>query len=446
MPDQNNPNDPQGNLGTNTSSSTTPDLVATPLTQDNLTPTMSVDTAPDQPTPPPPPSLGVDVPPLPLETADKQQDGQAETLPAEEPKQEEPTTPSPEGIITTSGKPKKKGRGRIVATILGILLLVGGIGAGIVLVQQQQDIRERASGQKCSSFSVPICEGRSVGADCSSSNSFGLTASCKTTGSVGNDGLPSCGCSTQSENGDTTSTTNGNTGRSCTADSDCNTNEVCFEGGCWDQGGTSCIVNGGCLEGIKDVCCSLSPGVADSTCRTPVGKRCGSGGTSTPKEGGGGGGSSTGNCSSESDSACVGKGTRDSCGTNKDCRKDSTKTGSDGKAICRCRVIQQPPPSGGISAQCLNIIALDEEGNQLSSEDLVNSQAGDTITFAVAGEASEGTIDSARFIINGTTRPEVTQKKDVGGTMMFFDEFTIPENITSFTVRAQLRHSSVGFF
>jgi hypothetical protein len=40
-----------------------------------------------------------------------------------------------------SGKKKK-----IVAAILGLLLLVGGVGAGVYLVQQQQDIREKAAG------------------------------------------------------------------------------------------------------------------------------------------------------------------------------------------------------------------------------------------------------------------------------------------------------------
>lgn len=43
--------------------------------------------------------------------------------------------------------PKKKfGGGRIIATILGILLLVGGVAGGVLLTQQNQDVREKASG------------------------------------------------------------------------------------------------------------------------------------------------------------------------------------------------------------------------------------------------------------------------------------------------------------
>ena len=41
--------------------------------------------------------------------------------------------------------PKKKFSGKMIATILGILVLVGSIGAGIILVGQQQDIREKAN-------------------------------------------------------------------------------------------------------------------------------------------------------------------------------------------------------------------------------------------------------------------------------------------------------------
>ncbi|MDP3918199.1 MAG: hypothetical protein Q8Q30_03435, partial [Candidatus Woesebacteria bacterium] len=43
--------------------------------------------------------------------------------------------------------PKKKfAGGKIIATILGLFLLIGGVGAGVYLVQQNQDIREKAGG------------------------------------------------------------------------------------------------------------------------------------------------------------------------------------------------------------------------------------------------------------------------------------------------------------
>src|SRR5579859_4450073 len=54
------------------------------------------------------------------------------------------TTTSP----TSSGgnvKPKRK-LGPIVATIFGLLLLVGGVGAGLFLVNQQQHLGQKAAG------------------------------------------------------------------------------------------------------------------------------------------------------------------------------------------------------------------------------------------------------------------------------------------------------------
>lgn len=50
-------------------------------------------------------------------------------------------------------------------------------------------------------------------------------------------------------------------------------------------------------------------------------------------------------CSADSDAACVDKDPRESCGNNKECKKDGSNTGSDGKPICKCRNISTPPPS-----------------------------------------------------------------------------------------------------
>lgn len=52
-----------------------------------------------------------------------------------------PDTPP---MITSTPK-KKFGGGKIIATILGLFLLIGGIGAGIFLTRQNQNIKEKAS-------------------------------------------------------------------------------------------------------------------------------------------------------------------------------------------------------------------------------------------------------------------------------------------------------------
>lgn len=55
--------------------------------------------------------------------------------------------------ISTSNQPvqnldfgKRSATGRMIATIFSLLILLGGIAAGVLLVQQQQEIREQAAG------------------------------------------------------------------------------------------------------------------------------------------------------------------------------------------------------------------------------------------------------------------------------------------------------------
>lgn len=69
--------------------------------------------------------------------------------------------------------PKRKmSGGKIVGAILGLLLLVGGIGAGVLLVQQQQDIREKAfSSSGCTAIGGPTAE--CVPSTYSCSNDYG---------------------------------------------------------------------------------------------------------------------------------------------------------------------------------------------------------------------------------------------------------------------------------
>jgi hypothetical protein len=79
-------------------------------------------------------------------------------------------------VITT---PKKKfGGGKIIATILGLLLLVGSIGAGVVLVQQKQLFQQKA-GLLCSGgcicSNMNILTGGNKNGTCSASNACKCT-------------------------------------------------------------------------------------------------------------------------------------------------------------------------------------------------------------------------------------------------------------------------------
>lgn len=56
----------------------------------------------------------------------------------------------PTNVITSPHAPKKYGGKKILATIFGVVLLIVGVAAGVLLVQRQQEIAERAaSGKEC---------------------------------------------------------------------------------------------------------------------------------------------------------------------------------------------------------------------------------------------------------------------------------------------------------
>ena len=97
-----------------------------------------------------------------------------------------------------------------------------------------------------------------------------------------------------------------------------------------------------------------------------------------------------------------------------------------------------------VLAQCINIKAFDTDWKELSATELAGLSAGDTVRFTVAGTTNLGSIDRARFIINGVTRDVVTQKRP--DTDEFYDEYTISEGTTNFSIKAQLNHSTSGWF
>jgi hypothetical protein len=110
-----------------------------------------------------------DLPPLPPEFQNVNDQGSAPTAPPTTPTV--PETPGsaapPKPDFSNIGpSPKKKfGGGRIIATILGILVLVGGVGAGVFLAQNQQLLKQKAAGESCdnSSITAAVCRGKNDG-------------------------------------------------------------------------------------------------------------------------------------------------------------------------------------------------------------------------------------------------------------------------------------------
>lgn len=87
---------------------------------------------------------------------------------------------------------------------------------------------------------------------------------------------------------------------------------------------------------------------------------------------------------------------------------------------------------------CSSVSAFDINWQPLSSSQLSALQSGDKIRFTVSGNASNGSFDQARFTINGTQRASVIDTKP--GSDEFFDEYTIPSDVTNISVEAQVHH------
>ena len=116
--------------------------------------------------------------------------------------------------------------------------------------------------------------------------------------------------------------------------------------------------------------------------------------------------------------------------------KDCEDSGTYGEATAT-------PTPDRVQAECNEVIAYDENWNQLSSAQLSQLESGDVVRFAINGTASSGSFQKARFTINGTLRPEVTAQRP--GSSDYYDEYTIPASQTSFNVSAEIFHSELGW-
>ena len=94
------------------------------------------------------------------------------------------------------------------------------------------------------------------------------------------------------------------------------------------------------------------------------------------------------------------------------------------------------------TASCSAVKAYDEEWNELSLLELRDLEEGDVVRFAVSGTASAGQFSMARFTVNGELRDEVTQTSPTGE---FYDEYTIPDGVTNFSVTGEIYHSEAGW-
>ena len=276
--------------------------------------------------------------------------------------------PAPESVVTAPHAPKKYGGKKVIATIFGVLLLVGAVATGVYLVQRQQEIREQAaSGRECQQSQ-----------DCILLDSPGNSGSYQTPRPI---------IKVKITDQDVHEYNPGNSDDSCRK---VNISENFVS---WEKYGS-----GPDCKDVSNVQIWMGqaeppPSPVPTQPPTPTPTQVpGVSPTTTP------------------------------------------------------RISPSPAPTTppGISAQCGEVKAYNTSWILLSANDLKGLQTGNHVRFAVSGTTNGGSFDKARFTINNSLKPEVTTKKP--GTNEFYYEYIVPQGTTSFSVKGELHHTSLGWF
>lgn len=378
-------------------------------------------------------SPSADLPPLPpdFSTASPTPVTQMPTTAVTTPEPSIPESGNLPPIITPSPK-KKFGGGRIIATILGILLLVGGVGAGILLTQQKQLIPQKAytsstTTDKCSLVQVGVTENPHCG---------DLSCQCDSGG---------CNCDNKASNNigtsySTTYTLTNLTGQSHTISITKNTNY--------------CQTGRGELSGAFAGSCTLNPDVSSDTITLAANQSQ----TITLTRNGLLGQNKNGDTVS--------------CGTY---QTDLSINAVDGNSGCNgnwgplagfglCRTgldcsgtpppvptpSPSPSPTPTTAAACVAVKPYSSTWVALTNTTVSELKTGDVVNFCVSGASgtigtsgSFGTFDKAQFKIGTTVEPETTTKRP--SSEDFCQTYTILPTDTNVTVLAKIHNTPIGW-
>lgn len=273
---------------------------------------------------------------------------------------------SPQAVVSAPHTPEKYGGKKVIATIFGVLLLVGAVAAGVTLVQRQQQLQQQAaSGSECSH-----------------------DPNCQLLDNPGNSGAY-----TAPRHIIYVDITDKDYHRYNPGDTDDGCRKVSIHDNfiSWEKYGS-----GPNCKDVSNVQIWMGEEPTPTVTPTPAS-------TSTPTP------------------------TKPPSATN-----TPTPTSTPTPTL---------PPE--ISAECFNVVAYDINWHQLSVNDLSSLEAGDAVRFAVTGQASSGTFSKARFEVNSSSIGESNTQRPSSDE--FYIEYEIPEGVSSFTVKGELYHSTLGW-
>lgn len=291
-------------------------------------------------------------------------------------------------VVTT--QKKKFAGGRVIATILGLFLLVGGLGAGTILVQQNQNINEEAA-------SLNLSGAIKDRYDACREDSGAQVCACRVAG------VCTRPDSLDDPNIDpniiisVTPVPQQGSGSECTYDSlinnvgvqNCTTAPVINQSNC-----------AGCTTGCYGGTCAVYYPRGTSGCTDAGNGLCMVPGSEYRISGSGGG--------------------------------EDTPPGDNPTPT---------PPS--ITASCQNIKAYSSTWTALTNTQLSQLKTGDSVNFCVAGSATGGSFNKARFTINGALQAETTTVRP--SSTDFCQTYVIPAAIKTFNVSAEINHVTLGW-
>lgn len=349
--------------------------------------------------------------------------------------------------------PKKKYEGgKIIATILGLVVLVGGIGAGVLLILQPQIFKPKASG-RC--IDNAHCAAGMIAAKNSAPGPVYQNPVTGTTTNIGDvNGVVSVNTSGQilDTNGNPILDANGNPITAPTSSTTAHTTGT-------DGVSSSCNPTSGanCSQGSGDYLMPPGYTAADGTPQSvlSVGTINSYDPNSTlPYVSGGytlnqvlnsnttagsnkaGAYCPTGSCTQETDTNVAGYYISNGAYYPVGYTNTGVKTTTTNSVT--------PTPTPGPTAVCSNITAYSSTWAVLTTAQLSALIPGTMVNFCAAMSATGGTFDGAKFTINGTVEAETTTKRP--GSNDYCQSYTILSTDTTLKVSTQVHNTVLGWF